>query len=238
MFRIAPKTSRYDKIMTYTLATGTRACSKTTLLSLLHRLFHNGAVIMADTSDIINLHIKRKTPIGVQLEEFNEQKKSGKILPCDELVFEAIKQWVHAKSELQNVLHVLLAGSPRSPKQCKLWKEHTPNLRVINIHAEPHEIEASVIHRQKITQAIRPDESPESLRNAWQDYKNLVVPGLKVFNGQAKTILRSQPMRVRLKETIDHIDVPENVRYRLHQRLDTPNHPVSMDVDKLDGVTV
>jgi adenylate kinase family enzyme len=220
----------------FTLSTGPRACGKTTLLKLLAQLANNGCVIVADTSEIIDLHISKGTKLGQQLATYRAEKVAGKVLPCDKIVFEAVIQWVMAKQERQNVHHVLLGGSPRSEKQSRLWMGYTRQISVINIHAEPHEVKDGVIRRQQITGVARPDETEEAIQNAINDYKNRILPGLEVFNGHVLRLKRSQPMRERLKLAINHGKWPDQVRRRMLVRLDTPTHPVSIMVDEMDGV--
>jgi len=220
-----------------TLFTGMRGCGKTALTKLLERLAHNETMIAQDTSSIIDLHIAcPKSAIGKELAAYTADKNSGRILPC-ELAFKAVQQWLDAKIELQRIKHLLLAGSPRGKKQSELWYQFGKSaVRVVHIVMDPEEVLARVAERQKKDGYVRPDETPEALKIAIKEYQEKVVPGLEIFNGSVLHLPRSLPMRTRLERVIGHADVPPHVRRHLKQRLDTPNHPVSIEVDQLDGV--
>lgn len=220
----------------FTLATGPRACGKTELLKLLRDLAHCGGVVFEDTSAILDLHKRRQTPIGIELTKYDNDRASGRILP-DDIVFEAVIQWVHAKNERQELKHILLAGSPRGVSQSKLWKQFGGNnLRVLHIPTSREQIKESVISRQVESGYVRPEEDEQGIETAWEEYQTKVVPGLKIFNGHAIDLPRSLPMRTRMESAIKHMAINQQVRYRWMRRLNTPTNPVSRRVDELDGV--
>jgi adenylate kinase family enzyme len=220
----------------FTLATGSRACGKTTLLKLICNLAHCGGVVFEDTSNILDLHRKRETKIGIELKKYDADRANGKILP-DELAFEAVTQWIHAKQEFQELKHILLAGSPRGVKQSQLWKQFAgQNIRVLHIPTTLEQIERSVAQRQVENGEVRSDETVVAINNAWSEYQNKVVPGLKVFNGHVLDLPRQLSMRNRLERAIEHMAINDQVRHRWMRRLNTPTHPVSRRVDELDGV--
>jgi adenylate kinase family enzyme len=219
-----------------TLATGPRACGKTTMLGIIAKLAHCDSVIFGDTSGIIDLHIKRETSIGKRLAEYRKDRASGKIIRNDALILEAIRQWIAWMNRNNTVKHVLLGGSPRSKEQSQFWKKYSSNSRVLHITIKDFGgILEGIKLRQKESGDSRTDESIESLQTAWNDYNELVVPGLKVFNGHVLNLDRSEPLLTRVEAAINHIYLPESVRKKWLHRLHTRDNPTRIEIERLDS---
>lgn len=219
-----------------TLATGPRACGKTKLLSLLQELAHCDSVIFGDTSSIIDLHIEKQTAIGKQLATYRKDRASGKIIRNDALILEAIKQWINCQNKKGTVRHVLLGGSPRSEEQSLFWKKYSNNSRVLHITVENFDMLLNCVSlRQKESGASRSDEETKALQASWEDYNNLVVPGLKVFNGHVLNLNRSECLFKRVEAAIKHICLPDQVRRKWLHRLHTRDNPTRIKIEELDS---
>lgn len=218
-----------------TLATGPRACGKSKLLQILETIAGCDSVIFGDTSEIIDLHIKKGTEIGIQLAEYRKDRASGKIIRNDALILKAIKQWIEYKNKNNTVRHVLLGGSPRSEEQSLFWKRYSGDTRVLHIKVEDFNTLLRCVNiRQEENGKKRPDEDLEALKASWKDYKELVVPGLRVFNGHALDLDRSKPLLERVEKAIEHISLPNHVRDKWLRRLHTRNHPARVEISRLE----
>ncbi len=238
-FSATTKITKLIKTMTeefsYTLATGPRACGKNTKLELIHGLANSDNVILGDTSFILNLHMERQTAIGLKLMEYKVGMAAGRIVPNDDLVFEAIMQWVKAKKEQGKIYHILLAGSPRGARQSELWKKQRDPFKVFHITGQEEEVKSWVLARQAKSGIVRSDEGDVEIATAWTEYTTRVRPGLDVLNGQVRNFSRQTPLRQRLEEGIEHMHVPTKMKTRWIERLNDAGHPVCVEVDKLDG---
>lgn len=221
--------------LSFTLATGPRACGKSKQLKLIHELANHGNVVFGETSEILNTHITKNTRIGLELQKHSDKIKKGMIVPADDLVFEAIMQWVNAIRERQNVYHVLLSGSPRSTRQSVLWKQLSHPVRVVHTRTTKSQVAEGIRLRQEETGIVRHDEFEEAVETAWGEYKEKIEPGLEVFNGHVLHNDRSEPMQKRLEKTINHMKIPPQIKVRWIKRLNQENHPVAIKVRMLDG---
>jgi len=219
-----------------TLATGPRACGKTTLLGIIQELAHCDSVIFGDTSSIIDLHIQKGTQIGIRLAEYRKDRAAGKIIRNDELILEALRLWIDWKNMNGTVRHVLLGGSPRSKEQSLFWKKYSSNSRVLHITIKNFEdILEGIRLRQKGNGDSRTDESTQSLETSWRDYNELVVPGLKLFNGHVINLDRSEPLFNRVEAAIKHICLPDSVRKKWLHRLHTRDNPTRRKIEEFDS---
>lgn len=218
-----------------TLATGPRACGKSKLLRILQTIAGCDSVIFGDTSEIIDLHIERGTPIGRRLAEYRKDRASGKIIRNDTLILDAIKQWIDWMNRNRTVKHVLLGGSPRSEEQSLFWKRYPGETRVLHITVKNFDMLLKCVSiRQAEDGKSRSDEELEALRASWRDYNEMVVPGLKVFNGHALDLDRSESLLNRVERAIEHISLPDHVRKKWLRRLHTRSHPARVEISRLE----
>lgn len=217
----------------FTLATGPRACGKSTLLSIVHKLMNNEHVVFTDTSEIICAHVDKGTEIGKRLRAHLEDMHSGVIIPNDELIVEAVFQWVEA-AKRRKFFHFLIGGSPRSIEQSRLWAKRTRNFRVIGINMTFDDMRRSVITRNQKTGKMRPDENEEAIQRAWMEYHSKVRPGLSALNGEVLYLERRESLMDRVRKVVEHMLIPENVRKTLLHRLDCKEHPVTAEIEAMD----
>ncbi len=218
-----------------TLITGPRGCSKSTVAKLAYELANTPTVIFENSSTIISEHIQSGTRIGRQLSEFSEAKEKGFIMPGD-LVYEAIYEWLWQKCSERLILQAIIAGCTRSVEEAQRWKKFNGNVRAIHIDANESQVMAGVIARQLETGVVRSDENSEAVANAMREHREKILPSVQLFNGNTAYTSRSEPMRSRLTTVVKHMPIPEQVRERMLGRLNTKDHPVSLKVDKLDGI--
>ena len=218
-----------------TLATGPRACGKSKLLQILQTIAGCDSVIFGDTSSIIDLHIQKGTEIGKQLAKYRKERADGKIIRNDALILKALEQWIACMNMGGTVKHVLLGGSPRSKEQSLFWKKYSGNARVLHITVKDFDMLLKCVSiRQMEDGKSRTDEELEALKASWKDYNELVVPGLKVFNGHALDLDRSTPLLDRVERAIEHIALPNHVRDKWLRRLHTRNHPARVEISRLE----
>lgn len=218
-----------------TLLTGPRACSKSLIARLLCELGTPGKFVWIDTSRIITRNMELKTVVGNELLEFLSHMQGGKVLP-GKPVYRACSEWINALCSQSETYHIILAGSTRSPEESIGWKQYSRPVRVMHIDANNEQIMAGIKHRQEVTGIVRSDENEKALADAIAEHKEKILPSVEMFGKLAGHTSRSKTVRQRLFDTINHIFVPETVRSQMLARLGTKNHPVSIEVDKLDGV--
>lgn len=217
-----------------TFSTGSRCCGKSTILQLLARLANNNNTIFGDTSEIIGNQIAQKTPTGIKLIDHKYKMGKGILLP-DDLVLEAMIEWMELRSSKAKIVHYFIAGSPRSVTQSNFWKGRYQNIQVLHIKQDRMQVKAGIKARQEKTGLCREDENDEAVITAWDEYQTKIIPALNVFNGEVLHLDRKKPMRERLKLAISHLDIPDGIKKRWRNRLKTKNHPVCIEVNKLDG---
>ncbi len=217
------------------LVTGPRGAGKSIVGQLIAELGKNFGMVCMDSSKILDMHIMRKTPVGLELARYIADRNNGKVLP-GKPVFTAVQQWMGAVMERQNVRHFIIPGCTRSVEESLCWKVIGTPVHVMHIGADEKHISNYIHERQKRTGIIRPDETEEALHEAIKEHREKVLPSVHVFGTRADHTHRSKPMRERLTETINHGPFPDNIKKRMLNRLNTSSHPVSIEVDKLDGV--
>lgn len=221
----------------YSLIVGPRACGKTTMSSLIRDLLHRDDIVSVDTSSILDWACEQNDDIARELNQRRQERSRGIILPA-QLVFNAISAWEHELKKRRNLTHLILAGSPRDPEQCQLWKTtRGDRFRVIHIKSEMDGVRAGVKTRQTETGVIRQDESDDSLLTSYNEYRFKVLPGLNTLNGQVLHLSRNEPLITQLGKVIDHIIVPDGVKKKLHRRLHSPQHPVRLRIDQITART-
>jgi adenylate kinase family enzyme len=219
----------------YTLLVGPRACGKTTMGTLVRDLFHTDNVVFVDTSSILDWARQRNDPIGEELRMLRREQSRGIILPAT-LVFNAINAWEVEMRTRRHLAHLILAGSPRDPEQCKLWKSTRGNrVRVIHIQSEMEGVMAGVNTRQSETGCTRDDESNESLFTSYREYREKVVPGLNILNGHVLHLRREEPLNNQIEKVIGHIIAPDGVKNKLIRRLNSPQHPVRERIEQISS---
>ena len=219
-----------------TFATGSRACGKSTMMELLCRLAHDTSVLCCiDTSDIIRKHIQKQTKIGISLSAHRDHMIAGKVIPAHDLIVEAVllaaqQLWSECRTH-----QVLVSGTPRHIEQSKRIKESGHPIRVFHIVQEKKDVADGIKMRQLETGSTRHDETSEAIENSWTEYEKIIIPALDPLNGHVLELKRSRPMRERLEQAIGHMLLPDHVRAKMLRRLNTRDHPVSEEVDVMDG---
>jgi adenylate kinase family enzyme len=217
------------------LLTGPRGCSKSTLGKLTAELGKNWGMVWRDSSAILNLHMQKGTKVGEKLKPYLGDMRNGKVLP-GELAFDAIQEWMGWVQDFQEVKHFILPGCTRSVEESACWKMIEAQVRAVHINATEEQIIHGVKARQKETGVVRDDENPEAVLMAIKEHQKKIIPAVKVFGEKALFTHRSKPMRVRLTETVNHMHLPDNIRRRMLNRLETGSHPVCIRVNELDGI--
>ena len=219
-----------------TLATGSRASGKSKIMELISRLAHDTSVMCwFDTSDIIRRHIQMRTEIGIALSAYKEHMKAGKVVPEHELIVRAIFMAAEKLWKDHRTYQVLISGTPRHIEQTKLLKESGHPIRVFHIVQEKDDVMRGIKRRQEETGTIRHDENEKAIENSWEEYEKIIIPALNPLNGHVLELKRSRPMRERLEQAIEHMFLPDQVRTKMLRRLNTRDHPVSEEVDVMDG---
>lgn len=144
------------------------------------------------TGEIFRDNIKRKTPLGVQIDELI---KAGKFCP-DELTIEIVKDRL-SKPDCEN--GYLLDGFPRDLVQAKALKEFANLDKVIDIDVDLSIVEARITGRRTCSKCgkgyhistiggqttctqcggeliIRKDDNPEAVKTRLKVYKEQTEP--------------------------------------------------------------
>ncbi len=220
-----------------TFATGSRACGKSKMMELLYRLAHDTSIVCwLDTSNIIRMHIQRRTSIGIALAAHASHMNAGMVIPAHDLIIEAVMLAVQQIWKECHTHQVLVSGTPRHIEQTELLKRCGHPIRVFHIIQKKEDVMYGIKRRQDETGSTRHDETPAAIETSWAEYEEIIKPALKPLNGQVLELHRSSPMRERLELAINHMLLPGNVRSRMLQRLNTRDNPVSEEVDEMDGV--
>jgi adenylate kinase family enzyme len=223
-----------NKGIVLTTCTGGRGCGKSKTLQLINLLCSSPAVVLLETSEIIRWQMKQTGDLGEALREAEPLVKEGKFIP-DNLVIPTCEHYFNRlRKKRPEVCHILLSGYPRTYEQKRLFKLFDA-VRIIHIRMD----ESEKFDGVKLRQAAgisRDDDHPTSIEQNWTDYTTNTLPAMDKFGDQVLHLNRREPIFDRLRKSIDHLPVPDQVRSRLLRRLETRSHPVHVEIRKVESL--
>ncbi len=186
---------------------------KTTLGKIISAMTENDKHFpVMDMSTEIENHRKLGTEFGKKFDELVELKINGGLLP-DDLIAGALV------SSLENwkvpIFHSFVSGVPRTLNQTVQFLARFPDVRLIHIRASLIEV---MCNQSFAKREMRPDDSPEKVRERYDKYMDQTVPGIEHFKRlRPKKVLELQftdPMAYKMDEIIKFIPVRGKTKSR------------------------
>ncbi len=220
--------------------TGARASFKSTQAEILGHTANSDSVIATDTSTALKHHKENVTDIGKEIMRYDDHVAAGGLLPAD-LVFLAVYTYLCTLEKYASVQLLILAGSPRSPEELKMWLE----VLGVNMYAVyMRNTWPDVIRWAKIrdTQSRTPrlDTKPEALKNNWDTFHMVTMKAIDKCH-DLRILYVCESSTPPLQRTRDIIKVmtlhDETQRVRWTKRLLLKAHPGRMRIEQIEART-
>lgn len=222
-----------------TFLVGPRACGKSTLAEILRLLTdrNNSVLVHIETSTLINVHMNKKTDLGTQLLQHLESMRNGHVMQAHDIIVQMIMESATTIWKELGTKQIVVTGTPRHPEQSQRVIEilGKNRVKVVHIQQDKDQTTQSVIRRQRESGKVRTDETDQAIEIAWQEYNNMILPAVSIFNGEALHIHRSDPMKKRVEQVLHHMKMPDACRARILSRLNTRDHPAAKRIAELDS---
>lgn len=230
------------------LSTGPSGNGKTTFFELLEILLkprHSPEIVRKiDMSKIImRWGMTRNGSLGDRLRAQKIMIDIGKLLP-DDLVIETFNAWYEeliTGPHSVDVKVLLLSGAPRSVAQLSLL-ELFEKVTVINILATREQSEAAIKRRLEQSRELRADDvgGDAVVKQKWAEYENSVLPAMALLNGKGLHLDRSEPLTVRLRKTLEHMEkssgsMNSHLIHKAMRRLSNHGHQIHRDITRIEN---
>lgn len=229
-----------DKPLTFLV--GPRACGKSTLARILRLLTDqdDSVLVHIETSNLIGVHMNKRTPLGILLLKHHESMRNGHVMQAHDVIVQMIMESATTIWSQLGTKQIVVTGTPRHPEQSKnvLGALGKGRVRVVHIRQDKDQTTRGVLNRQKESGKVRTDETDKAIETAWQEYNSMILPAVGVFNGEALHINRSDPVNHRIVQVIHHMKMPDHFRAKILNRLNTRTHPASVEIARLDSMLV
>lgn len=224
-----------------TLITGAVGCSKTTLGTLICKFLACDPLFFAsmDTSGFLKISRQKQTEAGIELNKMNDDQANGFILPGNTVMNSILEnlKWLH---EEKPGIHVILCGSPRSPEEVEQWetarKTGIVSYKAMLIRCTYPEVKQGVYNRI-LKGEIRGDDGPREVKKRWKESQKKTIPGFKLIpKNLAAETARSKSLLNRLYDTVNHMDIPDNLRAKWIRCLGEKSHPIHAAIREIEAV--
>ncbi len=221
-----------------TLIVGPRACGKSTLAGVLRLITDKDSSVLVhiETSHLISMHMEKGTNIGIQLLAHQQSMQNGHVMQVHDVIVQMIMESAMTIWQELGTKQIVVTGTPRHPDQSnKIVATLGKNrVRVVHIQQDKSQTTRGVLHRQKETGNTRTDETDHAIEVAWQEYNDMILPAVNIFNGEALHIHRLDPMKKRVEQVLHHMKMPDTCRAKIISRLNTRDHPAAKRIAELD----